>query len=80
MPINKEMLAGVLILEGKNEARISIQPYKLLCIQVRGIRKTFLFIHTFSQSMRQIRRRGSAVRSLRHRISFLSIKVCKRGK
>ena len=41
--------ARVLILEGKNEARVSIQPYKLLCIQVRGIRKTFLFnLHIFT--------------------------------
>ena len=43
-----EMHARVLILEGKNEARVSIQPYKLLCIQVPGISKTFLFnLHIF---------------------------------
>ena len=65
-----EMHARVLIIEGKNEARVSIQPYKLLCTQVRGIRKTFLFNNTFSQSLHQIRGRGSAVMSLRHSISF----------
>ena len=39
----------VLILESKNEASVSIQPYKLLSIHVRRVRKIFLVnLHIFT--------------------------------
>ena len=58
-----KMLARVSILEGKNGTRVKIQPYKLLRIHVRGIRKSFPFKLHILKPVHRIRRRGSAVES-----------------
>ena len=58
-----KMLARVSILEGKNGTKVYIQPYKLLRIHVRGIRKSFPFNLHILKPVRRIRRRGSAVES-----------------
>ena len=49
MRLNENACKGFDSWRPVNEASVLIRPYKLLCIHVRGIRKTFLFnLHIFT--------------------------------